>query len=326
MNDVARASGLSNATVSNVLNERSGKTVSEQTRSRVLAAAAELGYVRNTAAATLRRGHSDVVLLVVDQTYTGEVSARTIAYMTDGMADAGCAVLVHRLGDRQRLVDAVLAVQPVAVMMLTFAEASFRDELEQAGARHVISFAQRPGEPEEEARFWEVSLGAAQVRLLAGAGHTSLGFIAPRVSPRLVIARSRLVGARAEAARLGLTEVTVLECDADRAALADVLPALREQGVTAVCAWDDRTGMAVLAAMADLGWRAPEDLAVVGADHDPESALTVPALTTVAIPDYDYGPDTARAMTAVLAGESVDIREAMARGLRTPEVHAGGSV
>src|SRR5438105_966593 len=63
--DVARRAGVSLGTVSNVIN-RPG-TVSHETRSRVLAAIDELGYVRSESARQLRMGHSRIVgLLVLD--------------------------------------------------------------------------------------------------------------------------------------------------------------------------------------------------------------------------------------------------------------------
>lgn len=321
MNDVARASGVSNATVSYVLNERSGKSIPEPTRSKVLAAAAELGYVRNTAAATLRRGHSNVILLVVDGTYTGEVSARTVANITDGLAGLGCTVLVHTLRETRLLLDAVHAVQPVGVMLLAFIAPDVREEILKAGAQHIGGYEQMPGETEEAARFWEVSIGAAQVRHLADAGHTDIAYVMPDASPRAVVARSRLIGAREEAVRLGLPEPLAVTAPLDRASLVPLLPPLRERGITALSAHEDTMAMAILAAMADLGLRAPHDLAVIGADNDAQSALTVPALTSVALPDYDYGPVAARAFAAAFAGEPVDARAVLAGSVQEPVVH-----
>ncbi|WP_433519719.1 LacI family DNA-binding transcriptional regulator [Nonomuraea sp. CA-143628] len=52
MHDVARAAGVSQRTVSNVVNNY--EYVRPQTRQRVLDAMAELGYVPNAAARTLR--------------------------------------------------------------------------------------------------------------------------------------------------------------------------------------------------------------------------------------------------------------------------------
>ncbi|MEO6300888.1 MAG: LacI family DNA-binding transcriptional regulator, partial [Paracoccaceae bacterium] len=45
MMDVARAAGVSQSSVSLVLNEMTGARISDQTRQRVIAAAQELGYV-----------------------------------------------------------------------------------------------------------------------------------------------------------------------------------------------------------------------------------------------------------------------------------------
>jgi hypothetical protein len=63
MKDVARAAGVSVGTVSNVLNRP--EAVAEDTRRRVLAAIAELGYVRNDSARQLRAGRSRNVAIVV---------------------------------------------------------------------------------------------------------------------------------------------------------------------------------------------------------------------------------------------------------------------
>src|ERR671935_284703 len=61
--DVARAAGVAPATVSNVLNHTA--PVSPQTRGRVLAAAAALGYRRNLVAHLIRLGHRRIGLLTI---------------------------------------------------------------------------------------------------------------------------------------------------------------------------------------------------------------------------------------------------------------------
>src|SRR5258705_3711203 len=61
--EVARHAGVSLGTVSNVLNRP--ELVSEQTRERVVAAIAELGYVRTGSARQLRAGRSRTIAIVV---------------------------------------------------------------------------------------------------------------------------------------------------------------------------------------------------------------------------------------------------------------------
>ena len=80
--DVAERAGVSRATVSYVLNDAAGQPISAETRARVLAAAADLGYTPDAAARQLRTGVSDLVLLAippfpVEQAFTVAVSSFT---------------------------------------------------------------------------------------------------------------------------------------------------------------------------------------------------------------------------------------------------------
>ena len=63
--DVARAVGVSRATVGYVLNDTPGQTISAATRERVLETARALGYRPRAAARTLASGRSHLVLLVL---------------------------------------------------------------------------------------------------------------------------------------------------------------------------------------------------------------------------------------------------------------------
>src|SRR5918998_6487296 len=62
--DVAKAAGVSRATVSYVLNGVHDR-ISEPTRERVYDAAERLGYVPNAVASALRAGRTEIVLLAV---------------------------------------------------------------------------------------------------------------------------------------------------------------------------------------------------------------------------------------------------------------------
>ncbi|MCX4457505.1 LacI family transcriptional regulator [Streptomyces sp. NBC_01340] len=307
ISDVARHSGVSIATVSYVLNDRPDKKTTPATRDRVLAAAEELGYVPNAAAAALRRGHSKIVLIVVDPTYTGEVSGRTIEYITGGVGSLGYTVLVHTKTSEAQLCDTVRAVQPFGVVLLTFVSADTHTRLTALGAQHVLGLTPLADADQEGDRFWERNIGAAQVSHLAERGHQHIGYVLlAEPSPRLSVARSRLSGAIDECTRRGLPTPTTVSFRLDRNAIAGGIPALLSSGITAVCVHEDRMGLAVLAALTDLGLSAPADLAVMGADNTPESRLATPQLSSAWIPDTDYGRHARQWLSAVTAGEHVD--------------------
>src|SRR3954452_6598558 len=63
--DVAKEAGVSQATVSYVLNDTPGQTIPEATRQRVREAMGRLGYTPHGAARALRLGRSDAVLFVL---------------------------------------------------------------------------------------------------------------------------------------------------------------------------------------------------------------------------------------------------------------------
>src|SRR3954447_9498761 len=106
MTDVARLAGVSHQTVSRVLNDH--PNVREQTRLRVRAAIAELGYRPNKAARALATGRSQV-LGVVAQNTTLFGPASLLAAFERAAAAAGFAVSVGSVSslDRQSVAAAV---------------------------------------------------------------------------------------------------------------------------------------------------------------------------------------------------------------------------
>ena len=132
LNDVARLAGVSKATASRALSGRG--YVAVETRDRVVAAAAELGYVVSTNAASLVTGHTrnvGVVLPHINRWYFGEVLEGIETFLMD----AGYDLTLYRLSAdpvaRRRVfeyflvrkrVDAVIAVgiecTPVEVGLL----------------------------------------------------------------------------------------------------------------------------------------------------------------------------------------------------------------
>ncbi|MEK8170050.1 LacI family DNA-binding transcriptional regulator [Streptomyces sp. M19] len=92
--DVARAAGVSQATVSLVLGDKWTGRVSERTADTVRAAARNLGYRPNLAARSLRLGRTRTVLLVVPA-LTTEFFARVYTGAARVAADHGFGVVLY---------------------------------------------------------------------------------------------------------------------------------------------------------------------------------------------------------------------------------------
>ncbi|MGW1675501.1 LacI family DNA-binding transcriptional regulator [Streptomyces sp. NPDC002324] len=282
--DVAREAGVSRATVSYVLNDTPHQKIAEATRNRVWEAAARLGYAPSAAARTLRTGRSDIVLGVLPDWPIQHVLGRLIQQLTNAFAEHEFTFLVHSSAQPARpLREIWRALTPAAVLALNEFPEAEAEAMRTAGIEVVMTMhGSTPGDP-RSALVSEEPIGALQARHLAGSHHR-LGYAYPDL-PRLdVLARPRLDGVRNVCAERGLPEPDVrtvpLELNGAMEAVKTWLAA--DPPVTGICAFNDDIAMAVLLALQSLGLRAPHDLAVVGVDDIPSSALLRPSLTTVA--------------------------------------------
>src|SRR3954447_10916177 len=130
MSDVAARAGVSHQTVSRVLNGH--PHVSATTRTRVLAAIAELGYRRNLSARVLATGRSNVI---------GVVAQNTTLY--------GPSSMVQAIGEAALGADLSLTVGHVAGYDATAASRRIVERLVQQGAAGLVFIP--PGDAAAEA-------------------------------------------------------------------------------------------------------------------------------------------------------------------------------
>ena len=281
LNDVAAASGVSRATVSFVLRNSPGQSISAATRERVRQAARDLGYVPNGIARALREGSSRIVVLSLDAALDGHYARSYIRGLDSELAAHDHVLLVRYEHPASQSAKQMLdAIAPRAV--LRFGEPYLTGrELDDSGGG------------------WKDGLAAhvaAQPGYLADRGHTRVALALPdRETPLRDI---RLRFANQVAGMLGLVPVTAFVVPVSRTAAADSLSQFRAASgaVTAVAAFDDDVALRVLAAARDLGLAVPGDLAVIGFDENEYGALASPALTTVHIDAEAHGRRASRAI------------------------------
>jgi DNA-binding LacI/PurR family transcriptional regulator len=283
IHDVAARAGVSVATVSRSLSAQ--QIVREDTRARVLAAAAELGYEPNRAARGLitgRTGNVGVIVPDLGNPYFhavlqgAQARAREADYsvfVADGQEDAAEEEALIRAMRKQ--VDGIVLcssrLAPVALARL------------EPTPTLVLLNRRVPGRP-------SVLIDSAggmrrAMRHLAELGHVRCAFLAgPRGSWSN---HERLRGLRTAARSLGTELFTIAPAGRvgsdfpSGAAAADLV---LETGATAVLAYNDLVAVGVLSRLAELGVRVPDELSVVGFDDIPLAAMVTPSLTTVAAP------------------------------------------
>lgn len=275
--EVAALAGVSTATVSYVLNDTPGQTITDATRARVRQAADELGYTPHGVARTLRAGRSRIVLLGTDSLVAGNSLDRLIAGMSAELRMHDHALLVTTGG----IDDSLLAlVSPRAVIDLTKVTLGTEadDPISGVTRGHHVGMS-----------FHTL----VQLSHLAERGHRHIAFAFPAEGAE-ALGRTRLAHMERVARDLGLPPLRELPLPPLDATTEVVGHLVEHTDVTAVAAFDDDTALTVLTAMRRIGYLAPADLAVMGFDEGRHAALWDPPLSTVRIDATGYGRRAAR--------------------------------
>ncbi|MFI6347082.1 LacI family DNA-binding transcriptional regulator [Streptomyces sp. NPDC050560] len=311
--DIAARAGVSEATVSRVLNGKPG--VAPTTRQSVLAALDVLGYERPL---RLRRRSAGLVGLiipelenpifpamaqVIGQALTRQGYTPILATQTEGgpAEDELTEMLV------ERGVAGIIYVS--GLHSDTTADMGRYEQLRAQGVPFVLvdGFS-----PKVRAPFISPDdRAAAQLAVthLVSLGHTRVGLaLGPRryvpVQRKIegfVRAMRELLGpgaGDAEAVEESLVEHSLYSLEGGQAAAA----ALLERGCTALVCASDMMALGAIRAARGHGLRVPQDVSVVGFDDSPLIAFTDPPLTTVRKPVTAMGQAAVRALLEEVAG------------------------
>jgi DNA-binding LacI/PurR family transcriptional regulator len=295
MRDVAKASGVSSATVSFVLNNVTEQHISPATRERVEAAARDLGYVPHAIAKALREGTSRIVLLALPRGIRGPGLDAYTRGLDEELARHGHVLLVrHGSSLPGALASVVATVSPRAVVDLT---GLYRAEADGVAVPDGAGAASTPVTSNDGG--WVDGLAAhtlVQLRHLVDAGHTSIAMALPDDAGWARLATVRLHFAREAAARLSLAEPPTLTVPRDAASARRAVRDFRRDHpeVTAVAAFDDAVAMHLLSVLLRLRVAVPSELAVIGFDAVEYGAFATPPLTSVHIDAGSYGERAAR--------------------------------
>jgi LacI family transcriptional regulator len=324
--DVARAAGVSQATVSLVLGEKWRGRVSERTADTVRAAARALGYRPNLAARNLRLGRTRTALLVVP-TITNEYFAQVYTGAAR-VADAhGFGVVLYPspegvgpardpFGSARAALDGIIASSMAADALAAIGDGGLplvmldADPAEPGPAatvnlaiadgmrliaRHVLDLGHRP----EDIAHLAAGIDTWTFRERAQALADTLGTTPPTEHSPLTYEDARQATERL-LARPG-TPPTAIVCDDDVLAVG-ACKALRRHGL-----------------------RVPDDVSVTGYDDSALATAVEPELTTVALPADAVGAGGMTALLGTLAGRPVTGTELpvrlVVRGSTAPPRH-----
>lgn len=301
--DVATQAGVSHQTVSRVLN--ANERVAPETRARVEAAIAALGYRPNASARSLAAGRTFAFACIApnltDYTFASiiegaEAEAHQHGYFvlsTSAPDEASFAPLIEELVSSQR-VDGLLVINPYADRRHTLLPAHFPVVL--VGARP------RPTAPDSVALDDEAAAHMAIQHLLA-LGHRRIALITgPAVED---CTTDRTAGYYATLAAAGLAPDPALVVEGDWSASSGAAAIhhwlAQQSSFTALFAQNDRMAIGAIRALRETRRHVPDDISVIGFDDMPLTAYFDPPLTTIRQDMAFSGREAARLLIRRLA-------------------------
>ncbi|MAU12545.1 MAG: LacI family transcriptional regulator [Anaerolineaceae bacterium] len=296
--DVARAAGVSDATVSRVFNNKNN--VRESTRERVLQAAKKLGYVANLQARILAGGKSHIIGLLVpglDNAYMAEIvrgidielghaNYEMILYTTrrrGGNEASYLQYIANSLSAGLLLVVPLLSPKYLEILSDLEYPYVLIDEIDEQNNSFSV-----------DATNWQGAYDATEY--LIGLGHRRIAFIKGIVGLHSSDDRVQGYKAALKAHGIPVRDDYIVEGDYMQPSGYDKTFPLMALPTppTAIFAANDHMALGVMDAIRELGMDIPNDISIVGFDDIPQASTTHPKLTTVLQPLEQMGREGVR--------------------------------
>ncbi|NPV08518.1 MAG: LacI family DNA-binding transcriptional regulator [Anaerolineae bacterium] len=307
IHDVAKHAGVSESTVSRVLNR--SPHVTDETRERVLAAVAKLGYTPRSYARAMKGKPSNAVALIIS-----DVSNPFFAALTRGVEDfvqeQGYSLLLGNAdrgkAKQRQYVDRVIAAG-IGGMIIAPARNTLTDlkRLVRQGVALVIVDWRYPL-PFADNVYCDSVDGARRLTdHLLSLGHRRIGIISGPHGD--ATAEDRVTGYRLALGEAGLPQDQSLirfgQFTSD-SGLRNCRRLLRlSSPPTAIVTCNNRLAAGAYDAIREAGLRVPEDLSMVSFDDVPFVPALASRMTVLAQPDYEMGRSAARLLLERMRGE-----------------------
>ncbi len=297
--DVAKAAGVSTATVSAVVNDSA--FVSPELRNRVAAAIADLDYAPMSAARNLKRGRSQLIALIVSD-LANPFFARVVCAAEAAAVASGYALVVFNSDEKpeneRRILARIRALSCDGIILVPV-DAHPRADARDRGGRAVpvVHFGRTAEGPPSDSVTIDNASAARQVTdYLLDLGHR---FIATITGPaHLSTARGRLDGLLGAMAARGLeprpehVRSGEFRENVAYSVAREIVDGPRRP--TAIYAASGVMALGTMRALADLGLRCPRDISIASTDTIPGIGALRPRLTRTEHPLVEMADEAMR--------------------------------
>ncbi|MDQ2902331.1 MAG: LacI family transcriptional regulator [Chloroflexota bacterium] len=313
MSQIAAAAGVSVATVSKVINQRTD--VAPATRERVEQALAQQGYVLNRAARSLRKGQSGQIDFLVGQELNSYYAYEILRGVEEALLPTEIRVVLasthaHRGREqqwRQRLSE---GATDGAILVLADKQSLYLQELNRRGIPSVVVDPWGELGPEDlsvSATNW--AGGKLATEYLLSLGHRRIAVVMGL--PDHPCTQDRLAGYRLALQEAGIPVDPALIRFADfhgeRAHQEMIQLLALAEPPTAVFVGNDEQCLGVYRALYEHHITIPDAMSVIGFDNMPYAEWVTPALTTIHQPLLEMGRIATKSLLRLIANEPVEM-------------------
>ncbi len=306
--DVARAAGVSTATISRAINDPD--KVAKSTRERINAAIEALGYTPHFGARAMASSRFKTVGAVIP-TMANAMFASGMQAFQEALSEAGVTLLVATTGyDPQAELRQIRALmtQGASGLMLIGTERPEETSrfLALRNVPHVKAWTTGAADEGLFAGFDNRRAAQAMTDKVLDMGHRKIAMIAG-VSAGNDRVSERIAGVRAAvAARDGAELVALAEAPYLLDPAGDAFDTVWAARPTAIIGGSDVLAAGAVVRARQMGVAVPDDVSVTGFDDIGLSLVCHPALTTVRVPQFEMGRAAAAILLARLAGKPAE--------------------
>ena len=298
--DVARASGVSQATVSMILNHKSTVSFTRETVEKVERTAREMGYQ-----VPRRRNHKDTrsqrLIVAVCPTLTNPYYVMLLQGIEEIAKERGYGVFVCNTQRNLKLEENYLrtmrAMQPQGIIYTCNPSECYRDMIRELAEKIPLVVVNNR---DEGMTMDAVELNNAKPgRLMAGhllkLGHRHVAFVSPPLTSRQGQRQKRIEGFLQEYEEAGLRQNVIVKAAGTE--LISGIPSMDSEyrmgylltrelmetypELTAVAGMNDMMAFGIMDALLSMRKKVPQDVSVIGCDNTIFAALRPISLTTI---------------------------------------------
>ena len=294
INDVAKQSGVSTATVSRIINGQSGYT--EETREKVLEIIQEMGYKPNAIARGLVNKRTNTIGVLLPS-----LSSRLSSALLKGIENSAhqldySVIICDTESDGKRTIEYLDVLSEKQIDGIIITSEWLKDLYEEAIVKMkipvvlVLTASSHLQIPYIKVDDYQASYQATEY--LIGKGHKEIGMISGSKTDKLAGLP------RIEGYKQALTDNS-LTISENRIAYGDFayrsgmrcMEELMKKApeITAVFAASDEMAVGALSCAYKKGVKVPDDLSIIGYDDTQDAEMAIPPLTTIHQPIYEMG-------------------------------------